>query len=87
MEKKKYRLIGKIPPNIRWGMQVRVLLFLFSLIFAKGSIVMTTNKDREEVKTDEKTIRSGPKFSDYLITLPHITHVDYTLHRVSMPQL
>ena len=48
---------------------------------------MTTNKDRKEVKTDEKIIRSGPKFSDYLITLPHITHVDYTLHRVSMPQL
>lgn len=48
---------------------------------------MTTNKDREEVKTDEKNIRSGPKFSDYLITLPNITHVDYTLHRVSMPQL
>lgn len=48
---------------------------------------MTTNKDREEVKTDEKTIRSGPKFSDYLITLPHITHVDYTLHRVSILQL
>lgn len=48
---------------------------------------MTTNKNREEVKTDEKTIRSGSKFSDYLITLPHITHVDYTLHRVSVPQL
>ena len=63
------------------------LAISFSLIFVKGSIVMTTNKDREEVETDEKTIRSGPKFSDYLITLPHITHVDYTLHRVSMPQL
>lgn len=86
MEKKKYRLIGKT--LLHPSRDARSSLAIsFSLIFVKGSIVMTTNKDREEVKTDEKTIRSGPKFSDYLITLPHITHVDYTLHRVSMLQL
>lgn len=86
MEKKKYRLIGKtlLHPSRDASSSLAIS---FSFIFAKGSIVMTTNKDREEVKTDEKTIRSGPKFSDYLITLPHITHVDYTLHRVSVPQL
>lgn len=86
MEKKKYRLIGKtlLHPSRDASSSLAIS---FSFIFAKGGIVMTTNKDREEVKTDEKTIRSGPKFSDYLITLPHITHVDYTLHRVSMPQL
>lgn len=53
---------------------------------------MKIKKDREdntideEVNTDEETIRSGVKSSDYLITQPHTIYVNHTLYHVSAPQ-